>query len=263
MNRRMILRLAAMVAVLAVASAARADWPNLTAKWDQFSSGIYPWGMASFLDNAGGDALTADDFLCSAPTPVKEIRFGGFSSSGEQITAFRITFWDDVPATPNAASHPGSILYDRTIGPADAGDPLKIGWQALANNKYIIDLSEADWFGQQGSATQPLIYWICIQGVMPMPVGSTAVFYWTAADRQLGSWGDDAVFSSSTFNVPPWSSWGWPSEDPAEGPDMYTGPLPSDWFGSADMAFSLMTPEPATMALLGLGTMVLTVRRRR
>lgn len=260
---RCVAMMVVAVAVLVLAPTARADWPGVTAKWDQGSGGHDPWGFASWIDDVNGTAMTADDFLCTAPGPIKEIEFAGYSAFGNAyLNGFRVTFWTDVPATAADASHPGSLIYDRTIGPANPGDPLKIGWQDLGNEWFLINLSTSDWFWQEGGGTSPMVYWIGIQGVMAAD-GYGDAFYWYAVPRTIPSWGDDAAFESEYFGYPPWANWGWPTNDAGASPDLYDGPFPAGWANSADAAFTLRVPEPATLCLMGAGAIGMLLRRRR
>ncbi len=236
-------------------SPAVADWPNAVAKWDQLSQGVDTWGAASWV-LPEGSALTADDFLCTSLQPISEIRFGGFLNGGP-INQFRITFWTDVVRTLDDESHPGSLIYDQLIAPASQADPLKLGWQDMGDGTWLINLPEDQWFRQQGSQQVPVVYWIGIQAV-----ADAGNFYWNFRDRNLDGWGDDAAFQSDEFGILPWSSWGWTVADPGTGPDLYDGLLPQDFWKSADMAFTVSTPEPATIALLAVGGLVAPLLRR-
>jgi hypothetical protein len=151
------------------------------------------------------------------------------------------------------------------FGPADPADPLKLGWQHLADGTWVIDIPQPLWFEQTGTASRPSVYWIGIQGVGPAN-GAADTFYWNFVDRNLPTWGDDAAFTSGTFNYGPWWNWGWPTNDPANSPNLYDGLLPSDWWKSADMAFALSgrpVPEPGLISLFAGGFGVLALIRRR
>jgi hypothetical protein len=240
---------------------ALADWPDHHVKYDQ-SSPVDDWAAISVINapDPGPTAQTADDFPCTGLPQdryVTDLRFWGFSYYGNTwISQFRITFWDDVPATPNDESHPGNLLYDYYVNPANPNDPLKIGWQDLADGSFKIDLPQDHWF-DQGLAPRTL--WLGIQGVMVVD-GYADYFYWNFRDPTSTHFGDDAAFWSSDYGYAPWANWGFPG-DPADGPDLYDGPFPAGWFSSADMAFTLTcVPEPTTLLLLGIGAALL--RRR-
>jgi hypothetical protein len=234
------------------------DWPH-PVKWDQLLP-LDGYGAASWVDyDTPSDALTADDYPCSglpADQYVTDIEFYGWSVYGSQyINTFRVSFWNDVPASPSDASHPGSLLYEYEASAADPADPLKIGWQEIETNHFKIDLPEDQWFDQ---GLGPKVLWISIQGVM-VTDGFFDGFYWNFRERHELTWGDDAAFTSTYFSLPPWYNWGFPTG--FADPDLYDGPLPLGWT-SADMSFRLTgIPEPATLVLLGLGGLVL-VRRR-
>jgi hypothetical protein len=237
------------------------DWPGQYTKWDQMTPGVSDWGGASFIDPDTGSALSADDFLCTQSTPITDIHFAGWSTNGnQQIQSFRITFWSDFPRTPNDESHPYELVYDQTIGPADPEDPYKRGWQDNGDGTFRINLPENLWFNQNGTSTNPIVYWIGIQGVMVEDSYSDS-FYWNFVDQYVAPlWGDDASFTSEYFEYLPWYNWGWPTTDQ---PALYDGPFPEGWVKSADMAFALSAiPEPATICLLGLGALSLLRRKR-
>jgi len=236
-----------------------ADW-NHPVKWDQLLP-IDTYAGASWINgpsNPGGTAITADDYLCSGLARdryVTDIEFYGFSQYGSQyIDQFRITFWNDVPATPNDASQPGALLYEYNALPADPADPLKLGWQEIEPEHFKIDIPEQYWF-DQGLGEKTL--WIGIQGVM-LEDGYSDAFYWYFRERHEMTWGDDAAFNSEYFGYAPWWNWGCPAG--YADPDLYDGPLPGGWT-SLDMSFRLTCfPEPSTLLLLGMG--LLALRRR-
>ncbi|MBN2561578.1 MAG: PEP-CTERM sorting domain-containing protein [Phycisphaerae bacterium] len=240
------------------AEAGARDWGD-PIKWDQLLP-LDGYGGASWIDNdTPSDALTADDFLCTQTGYINDIEFNGWSYYGvSYLDSFRITFWTDVPATVDDASHPGTLLHECVVGP---GEP--VGWHQVDPvndpNHFKINLPDDQWFYQEGTEQDPIIYWIGIQGVM-LDDGYFDAFYWNFRERHEATWGDDAAFASDYFSYAPWANWGFTAG--YGDPDLYEGTLPSGWT-SADMSFRLSgTPEPSTLGLLGLGSLAL-IRRRR
>lgn len=254
--------LLASAAVLGMTAAAMGDWPH-PLKWDQMSGGIHSYGAHSTIDRDSQIfSTTADDFLCDETGWITDIHFAGFSQYGDTyLNGFNIKFWTDVPAAPGDESHPGMLLYEYTVMPTDPADPLGIGWQALGDGTYRINLPEDQWFQQEAGN----IYWISIQGDM-VDDGFGDTFYWNFADPAGGLWGDDAAFESDYFGFAPWANWGFVDDGTgALVPDLYEGEFPGDPFvSSADMAFALSgipIPAPGVLALLGLAGLARNRRR--
>jgi uncharacterized protein (TIGR03382 family) len=203
----------------------------------------------SFI-NSVNEALTADDFPCTETGWITDIEFDGFAlQDPANLDRLRITFWSDVPATSEEESHPGTLLKDLSVGPAD---PMGLGWKQIDVNRYKVNLPRDSWFVQ----TEGTIYWIGIQGVMT----NNDVFGWLFRDPTADTWGDDAAFTGTDYA--PWWHWGWDEEYV---PQLYQGTLPSTLVKSADMSFKLTgipIPEPGVFALAGLGVLALLRRRK-
>jgi hypothetical protein len=242
---------------LAPLSVGPRDWGD-PIKWNQMD-GIDSYGGASWVDNdTPSDARSADDFLCTFPGPVNDLHFAGWSYYGNQyIAGFRIQFWSNVPETPDDESHPGSQLYSYDVMSLlpPTPTPGATGWRDNGDGTFTINLPEDHWFYQQGTPTDPIVYWVSIQGVM-VDDGYFDAFYWNFRDRTIPTWGDDAAFDSTYFGYPPWANWG---VDGTGAVSIYEGAFPAGWTTSLDMAYYL-SPEPATLVLLGLG---LALLRRR
>ena len=247
--------LAVVLAMVGLMAAANADWGH-PVKWDQMSGGLDSYAGASWIDyDTPSDAITADDFLCNQTGYITELELAGFSYYGvDYLDSFRITFWTDVPASPNDTSHPGQLLLDATVGRAD---PSGIGWQQTGDYTFLINMPEDKWFRQSAGN----IYWIGIQGVMATD-GYFDAFYWFFQERHLPTWNDDAAFASSYFGYNPWASWG---VDSGDNVGLYDGTLPCDWT-SLDMAYALhgiAVPEPGLISLLGMSGLGLLALYRR
>jgi hypothetical protein len=241
-----------------LAAPALADWQH-PVKWDQLQPDPNGFGGASWVNVAdpGGICTTADDFFCTgAPDAqfITDIEFYGFSEYGnEYINQFRIQFWTDVPADVGETSRPGALLYSYDVPAANPDDPMKIGWQELEADHFKIDLPEDRWF-DQGLAPRTL--WLSIQGIM-LDDGYADYFYWQFRDYAY-HWSDDAAFSGDTAfpSYLPWWHWG----INAGAPDLYDNLLPTGWT-TVDMCFRLTaTPEPTSLLLIALGTLL--IRRR-
>ena len=199
--------------LLLAATPVQAHWPNTNAtKWVQLpdvsTNGIDV--LAAWLPGAAGNKplVLADDFLCRQTGPVTDIHIwaswlGDSNNCNMPIT---LCIWSDVPAIthpPARPSHPGSILWCQTFNPGQYTvqpwksanerfwnpDPLPCG-QILGVDhliwQYNFYPSPANTFVQQGTPTQPVVYWLSMTAGF-----NTQFFGWKTANRH---WNDDAVF---------------------------------------------------------------------
>ncbi len=234
--------------VVAVAPNALADWPH-DVKWDQLEpiSSSFAWAHE-------GAGVSADDFLCGETGWLTDIEFlGDIYNQINEGSTIQITFWADVPASPEDESHPGAVLWGAEVGIADASG---IGWQIIEDydpvvteQKFKINLPEDLWFEQQVDT----IYWISIESAQ-------AGFTWMVLDEGFG-WNDDAVFMA-TNNPDVWEHYGWNEDGQL---DRYKDLLPCGWT-SADLSFRLTgipIPEPSLVVLFAVAGVAILKRRSR
>jgi hypothetical protein len=196
--------------------------------------------------NATFPKVLADDWTCSGTGWVEDIHFWGSWRHGDEgfIQAFRLSIHENIPGPPY--SMPGEELWvwetpDFGVRPIDP--PTQQGWydpntgewnhpDHQAYFQYNIFLPPEMWFWQE----EGTIYWLDISAFIEDPVNT----HWGWKTSYL-HWEDDAVYGDyPNFN---WQ-------------ELYD-PLPPH--ESLDMAF-VITPEPASISLLGLGLVLL--RRR-
>ena len=145
---------------------------------------------------ATGTNLLADDFLCQLSGPISGIHLWGswLNDQSDPVAQFWLGIWSDVPATTNAPSHPGVLLWSECFSACDyVAEPA-----AQANEQfYDPNLSQilgADtsvwlysfyptnpWYQVEGT-----VYWVSARAM----TSSNLVFGWkTSANRYR----DDAV----------------------------------------------------------------------
>jgi len=235
--------------LLIAGSGAYADWIDLPVKWSQ------PPDMDIGLDHLsihGGAAglngpIVADDYLSLDDAPVVALRWWGsyVTSTGEPppdyqpppgfAVPFHVSFYSDVPAgvDPNMPwSHPGKLLLEQTVRAQEelwgtVPDPEVV---FVYNAKLQVPFQQGRYHDPAG---QPTIFWIGIDRL----------------DRE---------------------DWGWHEAVTMNLDDAVTGPHLGPWTPlfkkkldtvSADMAFEVMVPEPATLLLLASGGLLAGIRR--
>jgi hypothetical protein len=245
--------------VLFFAGTALADWnlgdPN---KWVQLPDPT-GWDVAF---NQSGVAI-ADDWLCTDTGPVKDIHLW-FSWKGDNVgklTSLSLDIYDNNPSGPGGFSIPGNYRWGKIFPIDDSAQRLYgEGLQGWLNNSYneesgqyntTYDLQDhigiyqvnltdlANPFVQQAGQ----IYWLMVNCAW-WEGGGTAQAHpgWKTSNND---WGDNAVWLEAHYQGE--SVW-------RELVDPVTG-------DSLNLAF-VITPEPATVALLGLGALSLLRRKR-
>jgi hypothetical protein len=261
--KRSIWCLGAGILTLAIAGAARADWnPNDPAKWVQLPD------LVNGMDvEAVAPGTLADDWECVAVEPITDVHIWGSwlnnirpDPLAMNQVVFRLGIWADVPVGPNNTfSHPGLELWHTVTTPTASriyaapvseqfvtpGPPMGVmGFDNEVWQYNFLNLKNeiGETFVQQGTSSTPMVYWLSVQ-MVNSPVG---IFGWKTAIPPHRI--DDAV--SRINDGAPWG-------------DLHY--LPNGPYGteSLDLAFVITTPEPASLCALGLGGLLLLVRRRR
>ena len=221
--------------------------------------------------------VLADDFQCTQSGLITDVHFWASWAYDEipsdpnglqGIGHIGLGIFDNVPGGSASFSKPGNLLWIYDVGrnfTVHPEQPSLQGWYEPAigeetfdaNNhsqyfQYNMIIPDANAFYQEANT----IYWLAI-GVLlnPEPAAEFKVGWKTSTDH----WMDDAVwldvtdgnhdpaFTVITNTIP---QIGWQElRDPVTGESM-------------DLAF-VITPEPATLAVLGVGGVMFLRRRRR
>jgi hypothetical protein len=242
--------------VLFVAGTALADWmPGDPCKM-HFAQLPDPYGWdVAFDDWQGNQYPLADDWKCTGTGPVDDIHLW-VSWQGDrvsQISALAVKIYSNIPAGPQSFSTPGNLLWGTLLypdminyGTGDQGwfDPFKTSvilpppdhhgiWQLNIND------IDKPFIQQEGE-----IYWLVVEAWWVKE--NTTNPEWPGWKTSMNNWGDDAVYWDGSN----WQELKYPENDPL-----------NRGGESIDLAF-VITPEPATICLLGLGALSL-IRRKK
>lgn len=217
-------------------SAAWADYIDLPVKWSQMPD---LQGDSEWSDHTS-DWVWADDFICDDADPIVAVRWwGGYWGEtvphGDGYTTFDISFHFSEWAHPRSQPVEGPIVvYQVTAQEVFTGAYNRLGNPVYRYDAYLPEAFEQQEYSTLSPNLGELFMDIC------QPSGEQ--WAWQHADGRYG---------------PDFAAYGWAG---------HGGPFTSsDWSGHPgwDLAFELMTPEPATMSLVGLGLAGLVARRKR
>lgn len=246
--------------ILGMASGAWADWnPGDPYKMH------YPQlpDMQGIDVNASFPKVLADDWYCTESGPVADIHIWGSWRHDNKYPEswIHVSIHENVPADPMTPfSRPGALLWARDFAPGmyqqriygtgpqtfwDPKEPYNPTIDHFLVWQYNITEIPQPFIQQVGT-----IYWLDISffaGYDPLgaPIMLPAPYQFGWKNSISPQFEDDAVWLH-VFEGPEWH----PLEDPR-----VTFPR------SMDLAF-VITPEPATMALIGLG-LIVALRRRQ
>ena len=244
---------------------ATADWsigePN---KWIQLPD-KEPTGIDI---SAMNPIILADDFLCTEAGFITDIHIWGSwlddrlpmpptgGPGNPADVTFRLAIHADIPADGNTHSMPempslqqwsfapGTFDVNEYATDVDEGF-LSPPSQYFENSDSVIwqyNFSLDEPFYQQGTKENPVVYWLSVSAE-PNDNDGQAFFGWKTS---LDHWNDDATFLVP--GIPGWQELLYPDGHTYQGE-------------SIDLAF-VITPEPVTIAFLGLGSLTL-IRGKR
>ena len=267
MTRTRAWMLVTALAVVALGTtAARADWwPGEPVKMEN----------PQLPDPMGWDVrftepkVLADDWRCSETGPVDDIHiwFSDRLDRPEDLfmqLIVNVAIYDNITEDPanNEPSKPGQLLWGPFIfeprviwwgngdqGWYDPNLPIEPDVNPVLNDHQNIYQMNIEEIGEDG-AVEPFrqeegeIYWLAATVIDLTNPGEAVLGWKTSQDHFM----DDAVFIDDWF--------------PEFAPEFWTEMYDPETGESLDLAF-VITPEPATLALMGLGVAGLVASRRR
>jgi len=190
---------------------------DTTIKWEQMPDlDLTGMDISAFNHPQYLPYLLADDFQCTQTGPITRIDIWGSwyeDNLPMDPPAFVLSFHSDIPAAINPHgpySEPGELLWLDTLYIYDQwiyASGLEEGWFEPPYSYEILgdtvcwqySFTEFDQpFIQMGTETEPVIYWLDVQVLLPMY--ENAFFGWKTS---LDHWNDDATWVQATDPVPP------------------------------------------------------------
>lgn len=282
MKRKMMMYLGCMLLIVAFSSHVLADWDP----GDDALFALLPDLSNDGLDvHIGGSIFTfgvwiADDFSVSSNRLMTDVHLWGswlddkYPMFGAGELEFYLAIYDDIPAYTDGISYsrPGNLLW-QTDGGHEHGikadsyrvyeDDLQEGYYAprYPRNQSIYQ-PEGDtvcwqynfYFDPEGAfeLEADKVYWLQAAAVnigqLPPSEEGSAYFGWKTSNQHYN---DVAVLKDWNIlppEMPEWQMLKYPNGHPLAG-------------GGIDLAF-VITPEPATVLLLGLGGLLLRRKRK-
>jgi hypothetical protein len=212
-----------------------------------------PYGMDVRCDRKGGtNRVLADDFMCTTTGPITKVRLWGSwkSDSKGTIKTIHLSIHSDDPIGPNGPdpnntfSKPAALLWSKDFNAPNFNETLfynltpayEYWWQPgtppIAYGDHMIWQYEipidSNAFVQQGSPSNPIIYWLDAYVVLDNNSPADANFGWKTSGETTHRL-DDAVWSNN--NGTTWNEMHYPPGHP-NNPN------------SADLAFTIITGEP-------------------
>ncbi len=206
--------------------------------------------------------VVADDWYCIESGPVADVHFWGSwrQDRVSPIDSIHLSIHADVPAGSDPLfpwSHPGELLWEQDI-----------------TNFTVLEgfTGEQGWYNPNtGEATWPdhfMFHQINIENIPDPFIQEEGTIYWLDVQVDVPYLPPADGLGGLDPNQP---EWGWKTSQQHWNDDAVFSDNGQDWFElydpiktppqSLDMAF-VITPEPATVALLGLGSLTLLRKRR-
>ena len=177
--------------------------------------------------------ILGDDYLCTQTGPLTEITIWGSWAHDEppmmdpHSVSFVIGIYSDIPASVNGYSMPGECLWVKEFQPGDFvvsyEDTEVKGWLSPPaaywypcceiEYGYTFQLTEPETFVQQGTPSEPIVYWLVVQAAPLVEFDKS--FGWLASEDH---WNDDAAWAWGLHPIA--GGWGelvYPMEHPYAG----------------------------------------------
>lgn len=209
------------------------------------------------LDPDGLARVVADDFLCTETGPITDVHIWGSwkndllpFGNNQNGVMFRLSIHSNVLAENNPQgmySKPGPILWEMNFLPYQYSSRIwatgvEEGWYDPATQTYLPIADHTCWqynflipsemaFLQEGTTTNPVVYWLDVDAVVQDP-NPDVEFGWKTSYQH---WNDDATWQIDNPNGL-WTDLHYPVGHPLYGQ-------------SIDMAF-VITPEPSSAIML-------------
>jgi hypothetical protein len=139
---------------------------------------IQPPNLTNGMDVWASQGLVlADDFVCTNSGLVTDIHIwcSWLDDYVDPNTSIWLGIYDDVPAT-NGPSHPGNLKWQQWFSPGQYiqgryttdfeqfYDPTSLSPLGTDTNMYYYCFYPTNAFHQQGTASQPQVYWLAVYG---------------------------------------------------------------------------------------------------